>query len=361
MSGTTKSRRLVRTALIALTIHLLIGASAESCEANFIYTPQNPVAGQPVQFTDTSTGNPTAWQWDFGNHPGNPGSHEQNPTWTFDAPGAYAVTLSISAPSFCVSAITKTVVVGVCEPGELGFTSPSYEVPEDIGMAEIPVRRTGGSCGAVSVQCHTADNTATAEDDYEATMDTLTWLDGDTVSKICTVPILDDDFVEDDETVNLSLTNETGGVTLAAPSAAILTILDDIFANGFESGDTCAWSNEVPGPRDCGSLSSAGVVLRVLRDSAIDCGPVQLAPVGESNGSIRLKLPASNLFHLGLSKGDTVILERVDSVRVGEVVEIGGLELAPYELEITTENRPSIRFSIDLNAGNPCAAFEIDP
>ena len=44
-----------------------------------------------VKFTDTSTGNPTAWAWDFGD--GNT-SALQNPVNTYQAPGTYTVTLT---------------------------------------------------------------------------------------------------------------------------------------------------------------------------------------------------------------------------------------------------------------------------
>jgi PKD repeat protein len=46
-----------------------------------------------VVFTDTTTGRPTRWQWDFGD--GNT-STLQNPTHTYSAPGTYVVTLIAS-------------------------------------------------------------------------------------------------------------------------------------------------------------------------------------------------------------------------------------------------------------------------
>ena len=46
-----------------------------------------------VQFTDLSTRNPTGWLWDFGD--GNT-STQQNPSYTYSAPGVYTVTLTAS-------------------------------------------------------------------------------------------------------------------------------------------------------------------------------------------------------------------------------------------------------------------------
>ena len=45
-----------------------------------------------VRFTDISTGNPTAWLWDFGD---NATSTEQNPVHTYTAPGNYTVGLTV--------------------------------------------------------------------------------------------------------------------------------------------------------------------------------------------------------------------------------------------------------------------------
>ena len=51
------------------------------------------VSGLTVVFTDTSTGRPTDWAWDFGD--GN-SSRLQNPTHTYAAVGTYTVELEVS-------------------------------------------------------------------------------------------------------------------------------------------------------------------------------------------------------------------------------------------------------------------------
>ncbi len=53
------------------------------------------VTGLQIAFTDTSTGDVTSWDWDFGD--GN-GSTAQNPTHTYASNGTYAVTLIVSGP-----------------------------------------------------------------------------------------------------------------------------------------------------------------------------------------------------------------------------------------------------------------------
>ena len=74
--------------------------------ANFSFTPASPSSGQTVQFTDTSTGGPTSWTWNFGD---GFGSTIQNPTHAFLAAGAYPVALTVSTGR--LDGITKTVTV----------------------------------------------------------------------------------------------------------------------------------------------------------------------------------------------------------------------------------------------------------
>ena len=68
-------------------------AAAGTLTASFTYSPASPVIGQAVQFTDTSTGSPSAWQWDFGD---GTTATAQNPSHTFATAGSYVVTLIVS-------------------------------------------------------------------------------------------------------------------------------------------------------------------------------------------------------------------------------------------------------------------------
>ena len=114
--------------------------------------------------------------------------------------------------------------------GTIQFSSATYAVPENLGHAPITVTRTGGSFGAVSVTFNTSDGTATSasHSDYSAiTNQTITFSDGDTASKIISIPITNDVVNEPDETVNLALSNPTGGATLGTPATAVLTITNE--------------------------------------------------------------------------------------------------------------------------------------
>src|SRR5436305_5362202 len=80
----------------AFTNGFLLNPSDTTCQnstpptASFTATP---VSGHTMQFTDTSTGNPTSWLWDFGD--GN-NSSQQNPAHTYAAAGPYSVKLTVS-------------------------------------------------------------------------------------------------------------------------------------------------------------------------------------------------------------------------------------------------------------------------
>lgn len=62
-----------------------------------------------VEFTDTSTGNPVAWLWQFGD--GTANSTSQNPTHEFTESGNYSVRLRVTDANGSTSSITKTIVV----------------------------------------------------------------------------------------------------------------------------------------------------------------------------------------------------------------------------------------------------------
>lgn len=114
----------------------------------------------------------------------------------------------------------------VAQPGTLEFSSSTYSAAEDGTSVTITVDRTGGSDGVVSVDYATSDETAAAGSDYTAAGGTLTFANGQT-SNTFTVNIIDDSVHEGDKTVNLTLSNATGGATLGTQKTAVLTITDN--------------------------------------------------------------------------------------------------------------------------------------
>ena len=128
----------------------------------------------------------------------------------------------LGAPSAAVLTISNDD-----QPGTLRFSAATTQVGETGGTTTITVDRTAGNGNAVTVDYATSDGTATAGSDYTAVLGTLAWAAGDATSKTFTIGISDDSIVEGDETVNLALSNPTGGASLGAPSSGVLMILDD--------------------------------------------------------------------------------------------------------------------------------------
>jgi hypothetical protein len=131
------------------------------------------------------------------------------------------------------------VIGGVSLPGTLQFSAAAYSVGEGAGNVQIAVTRTGDTSSAASVDYATVDDpsaircddvttkpgVAFARCDYATAVGTLTFAPGET-QKSFTVPVIDDSFVEPNETVQLRLSNATGA-PLGAPSTATLTIADN--------------------------------------------------------------------------------------------------------------------------------------
>ncbi len=94
--------------------------------ADFSYSPEEVVAGEPIKFTDLSTdedGTIESWLWKFGTST----STEQNPEYTFGQAGETTVSLTVTDNNLATN--TKTITIDV-ESGSHEITlnwSQSYE------------------------------------------------------------------------------------------------------------------------------------------------------------------------------------------------------------------------------------------
>ncbi|MBK0401798.1 lamin tail domain-containing protein [Adhaeribacter sp. BT258] len=112
----------------------------------------------------------------------------------------------------------------------VGFKTAAATVAENVtgGTHAVRVRITNPSTtAATSADVALATTgTATAGTDFTFTGSTLNWAAGDTTSRILTITILDDAILEQNETVVLTLSNPSTGVTLGT-SSFTLTIQDN--------------------------------------------------------------------------------------------------------------------------------------
>ncbi|MEA2173695.1 MAG: hypothetical protein QOD00_1287 [Blastocatellia bacterium] len=114
----------------------------------------------------------------------------------------------------------------VATASSLQFDASSYSVSENGGSAVITVNRYGDTSGVVTVDYATSDGTATGRTDYITSSGTLYFAAGET-SKSFNVLIEDDAYPESSETINLALSNPTGGAFLGSPNTSILFINDN--------------------------------------------------------------------------------------------------------------------------------------
>jgi C1A family cysteine protease len=112
------------------------------------------------------------------------------------------------------------------DPGQLQLNSSAYTVSESGNYATVTVTRSGGDYGTINVNYATSSGTAAAGQDYTAVSGVLTFADGVT-SRTFTVSITNDSSMENNETIQVSLSNPTGGAVLGNPASAVISIQDD--------------------------------------------------------------------------------------------------------------------------------------
>jgi len=108
-------------------------------------------------------------------------------------------------------------------PHTVSFSSSNFSVNESNGVATITVNRSGSTLPPVTVDYTTSDGSAQQTGDYTLALGKLSFGTNET-TKTFQVLITDDGHVEGNETVNLTLSNPSGGLSLGTPSSAVLTI-----------------------------------------------------------------------------------------------------------------------------------------
>ena len=110
--------------------------------------------------------------------------------------------------------------------GRIQFEKANYSASEGAGTVNVTITRSG-SAGNVSVDFATQDGTATAGLDYVGVpTTTVNFADGET-SKTVPITIIDDSLAENNETINLLLSNPQGGAVLGNRANAVFTIVDN--------------------------------------------------------------------------------------------------------------------------------------
>src|SRR5215831_6596735 len=108
--------------------------------ANFTASQATGRLPLTMVFTDTSTGNITAWAWDFGD---GTGSTAQSPTHTYSTVGTYTAQLTVTGPGGSTTA-TGTITVTGPRPVAKFSASPSS------GLAPLTVAFSDASTGNIT-------------------------------------------------------------------------------------------------------------------------------------------------------------------------------------------------------------------
>jgi uncharacterized delta-60 repeat protein len=165
---------------------------------------------------------------------------------------SFAITISAPAGGAQLAASeASTTIVSNDGPGTIGFqfVFDVFQPTEGVTF-QIPVRRSGGSEGAVGVSYSTVGGTATAGTDFEPATGTLAWADGETGVKSIPIQILQDSIAEDRENFVVCLGHPTGGATIPIWGGFQgVLIIDDDSPDGGGGGD---------GTLSCGSTGGGG-------------------------------------------------------------------------------------------------------
>jgi hypothetical protein len=136
--------------------------------------------------------------------------------------------------------------------GIIRFSSATYNVAEGAGFKTITVERSGDTSQAVTVNYASSDHSnpadfipcnspgagfASSRCDFTTAIGTLRFAAGET-SHTFNVLISNDNYVEGTETLDLTLSNLTGGAVFGVPQTAILETTDDATESATNPIDT---------------------------------------------------------------------------------------------------------------------------
>lgn len=131
----------------------------------------------------------------------------------------------LAAPGATLTNAGPVSISIVDNDGTAEFRSPTYAAYESAGQAEIILRRTSDTNGMATVAWEATAGSATPAD-FVPTNGVVSFAPGEAFKSFF-VELLDDQVVEPEKTVNLTLRNLSDGVPLGGQVEATLTILDD--------------------------------------------------------------------------------------------------------------------------------------
>jgi hypothetical protein len=172
------------------------------------------------------------------------------------ANGSFTVQASLSASDAGLgSGMAIATITVIPLDAVIRFSEADYSVAEGAGFKTITVERTGDTSQAVTVDYASSDHSlvadfvpctaagaglASSRCDFTTALGTLRFAAGES-SKTFDVLISEDNYPEGTETLELTLSNLTGGAVFGVPQTAVLSILDDATEPATNPIDTSIW------------------------------------------------------------------------------------------------------------------------
>ncbi|MCZ8222733.1 MAG: hypothetical protein O9324_01905, partial [Microcystis sp. LE19-84.1B] len=236
---------------------------------------------------------------------------------------------------------TLTIIDNDAVPGVIQFSNATYSVNENgTPVTAVTLTRSNGSDGAVSVRINLTNGTATAPSDYNNTAITVNFANGET-SKTVTIPIIDDSIFEATETINLSLSNPTNGVTIGSQNSAIVNIIDNDFKPTLTvniSGEQVTEGNAIQGTvtRNTDTTNPLTVTLVSSDNTQLTVPTTVTIPAGSN--SVNFNLNAVDDTLIELAKNYTIIATAQGFVSGSDTLAISDNDAVTLTLNIATVN-----------------------
>ena len=182
---TVGGARMLRESVILTNGTVSLGASAMTSPPPVASFTSAAAASPPfaMAFTDTTTGTPTSWAWDF-NADAVTDSTAQNPSHTFPSSGSYPVTLTATNGSGTSSTTTTTTVSATTTPTTTPTTCGSFSVAGSSGASSgysasttVTIAMALSGCSGTVIANFSNDGGTTwgADVSYSSSATTVAW------------------------------------------------------------------------------------------------------------------------------------------------------------------------------------------
>ncbi len=137
--------------------------------ASYTWSLESPTAGQTIQFTDTSSGEPTTWLWDFDD---GTTSDLQNPTHSYTNPGEYEISLT-AANDAGSDTVSTSFTIGPATSCSLGCSAVAPATAELNSPVTFEADSVASGCtGNVGYSWDFGDSTTSSEQNPTTTYST---------------------------------------------------------------------------------------------------------------------------------------------------------------------------------------------